>query len=71
MAFRKKADLILAHQPDIVVVPECESPDKLKFNADTPKPTDMLWFGSNENKGLGIFSYNGFKLKLHRSHNPI
>jgi hypothetical protein len=31
MAFRKKADLILAHKPDILIVPECEHPDKLNL----------------------------------------
>ena len=70
MAFRKKADFILAHKPDILIVPECEHPDKLKFNADTPKPTDILWFGMNQNKGIGIFSYTKFKFKLLETHNP-
>jgi len=70
MAFRKKADFILAHKPDILIVPECEHPDKLKFNTDTPKPTDMLWFGMNRNKGIGIFSYTKFKFKLLSTHNP-
>ena len=49
MAFRKKAGHILAHKPDILVVPECEHPDKLKFNDDVQKPTDILWFGENKN----------------------
>ena len=70
MAFRKKADFILAHEPDILIVPECEHPDKLKFNTDTPKPTDILWFGMNRNKGIGIFSYTKFKFKLLNTHNP-
>lgn len=70
MAFRKKAGIILAHKPDILIVPECEHPDKLKFDTDTPKPTDILWFGSNHNKGLGIFSYSDFKFKVRRIHNP-
>ncbi len=70
MAFRKKADIILAHKPDILVVPECEHPDKLKFSDDTLKPTSTVWFGANTNKGLGIFSYNNFKLKLRKTHNP-
>lgn len=69
MAFRNKAAFILAHKPDILVVPECEHPDKLTFNSDTPKPTDSIWFGSNINKGLGIFSYSSFKFKLRRTHN--
>jgi exodeoxyribonuclease-3 len=70
MAFRKKADHILAHKPDILVVPECEHPDKLKFNPGTPLPTDMLWFGTNQHKGLGIFSYSSFRFKVKRNHNP-
>jgi exonuclease III len=70
MAFRKKVDLLLAYKPDILVIPECEHPDKLKFNAGIPTPTDMLWFGSNPNKGLGIFSYSPFRLKVLKKHNP-
>ena len=70
MAFRKKANHILAHHPDILVVPECEHPDKLKFTDDLIKPSSILWYGTNMNKGLGIFSYNNFKLKLLRVHNP-
>ena len=48
MAFRKKAKLILAHQPDILIIPECEHPDKFNFDIDFPKPTSMLWFGKQE-----------------------
>jgi len=70
MAFRKKADLILAHKPDILIVPECEHPDKLKFNEQTIKHNDILWFGTNQHKGLGIFSYGEFTLKLIKTHNP-
>jgi exonuclease III len=69
MAFRRKADYILAYKPDILIVPECENPGKLKFNPKTPEPTDMLWFGSNENKGLGIFSYCNCRFKLLKNHN--
>jgi exonuclease III len=70
MAFRKKAEFILAHKPDIVIVPECEHPDKLKFGSGVKKPTDMLWFGTNQHKGLGIFSYSNYRLKLLDTHNP-
>jgi exodeoxyribonuclease III len=69
MAFRKKAAMVLQHQPDIVVVQECEHPDKLLFSPEIKKPTSFLWFGKNSNKGLGIFSYSDFKLKLHPSYN--
>src|SRR6202008_5035736 len=70
MAFRKKAAFILKHKPDILIVPECEHPDKLKFNSDIQRPNDILWFGTNQNKGLGIFSYTDFRFKKLDSHNP-
>ena len=69
MAFRKKADLILAYKPDILIVPECEHPDKLKFKSETLKPTSTLWFGKNRNKGLCIFSYGNFQLKVLEDYN--
>jgi exonuclease III len=69
MAFRKKADFILTYNPDILIVPECENPDKLLFSINTPKPTDVLWFGKNNNKGLAIFSYSNFRLTLLENHN--
>lgn len=70
MAFRKKAGFILKYKPDILIVPECEHPDKLKFSPDILKPTNTLWFGTNQNKGLGIFSYGNFKIKPLENHNP-
>ena len=70
MCFRKKANVILAYKPDILIIPECEHPDKLRFPFDTPKAKDMLWYGTNQNKGLGIFSYGNLKLKQLTSYNP-
>ena len=64
MAFRKKAAFILAYKPDILLVPECEHPDKLLYSAGTPIPTDTLWFGKNRNKGFAVFSYSHFKFKI-------
>jgi exodeoxyribonuclease III len=69
MAFRKKAATILVYKPDILIVQECEHPDKLIFESDTLKPTAALWFGKNQHKGLGIFTYASFKLKVHRLYN--
>lgn len=63
-AFRKKADTILLKRPDILVVQECEPPDKLVFNSTTQWPNDFLWFGDNKHKGLGIFSCSEHKFQL-------
>ncbi len=70
MAFRKKAELLHNYKPDLLVIPECEHHDKIDFHGNNPEPHDRLWFGSNQNKGLGIFSYNGYKMKVHSRHWP-
>lgn len=64
MTFRKKMEYIIVQKPDILIIPECECPEKLNFNRELPMPTDMFWFGRNPNKGLGVFSYNGYKLSF-------
>lgn len=70
MAFRKKGEFILSYKPDILIVPECEHPDKLNtFTASYP-PNDIFWYGDNPHKGLGIFSYSIYKFKLLEVHNP-
>jgi exodeoxyribonuclease III len=68
MAFRKKAAQILKHQPDILVVQECEHHKKVNLEPGMPKPNASLWFGANPHKGLGIFSYNNYRFKVLRKH---
>jgi exodeoxyribonuclease-3 len=70
-AFRKKADFILPLQPDILVVQECEHPNKLKFSQTNKEPNDFYWHGDNANKGIGIFSYSDYKFELLPDFNPI
>jgi len=70
MAYRKKAGLIALQKPDIAIIPECEEPDRLKFTANIPSPNDVLWFGNNKNKGLGVFSYTDFTFQISKVHNP-
>ena len=67
MAYRNKASQILKLNPDLVIIPECEHPDRLKNLAN---PTDIIWQGENINKGLGIFSYNDYRIKLLEIHDP-
>jgi exodeoxyribonuclease-3 len=59
--FRKKAALLAPFKADLIIVPECEQPEKLLFEEGTPKPTNLEWFGTNPHKGLGIFSYGNYK----------
>ena len=69
MAFRKKVEKILIYQPDVLVIPECEHPSKLGIDNWSFKPAGVHWQGNNLNKGLGIFSFNGIKLKPLGYHN--
>jgi len=69
-AFRKKMEAILCHQPDILVVQECEHPDRLVFNETTPRPNALHWHGDNLHKGLGLFSYSEYKFELLPQFNP-
>jgi exonuclease III len=69
MAFRKKAHLLMRYDPDIVVIPECENVEKLKFPSTEIIPNDIIWHGNNVNKGLGILSFGKFRLKLMDEHN--
>lgn len=68
-AFRKKADEILRLGPDILVVQECEHPDKLKFET-TIKPQQVYWYSSGGKKGLGIFSYSDYSFEILPDFNP-
>lgn len=63
MAFRNKAAALLALRPDVLVLPECECPDNLRFDAALPKPSGLLWFGQNRHKGLAVLSYNDWTLE--------
>lgn len=68
-AFRKKNDKILALNPDILIVTECESEEKLEFGKLTEKPNDFFWYGE-KHKGIGVFSYCDYKIELLKEFNP-
>lgn len=69
-AFRLKVDFILDLHPDILVIQECEHPDKLKFTPTTPKPNDFYWYSDGGKKGLGLFSFSDYKFDLLPDFNP-
>lgn len=62
MAFRRKYKRIIEiFNPDIMVIQECEEPDKLISLLD--EGYDILWIGDDENKGLSIITKNYLKTK--------
>jgi hypothetical protein len=75
MAFRDKAEAILRLSPDVLVIPESESPQKLRWSnihhpslfADALVKLDnehCAWVGKNPDKGLGIFSFGAYTIHL-------
>ena len=61
MAFRKKIHLIENLKPDIVIIQECENINKI----ESLNIHQKLWVGKNNNKGVGIFSFNSeYNIKL-------
>jgi exodeoxyribonuclease III len=54
--------------PDIAIVPECESPEKLWGKQPLLAPIPMEWIGDNEHKGLGVLAFNGYHLKRHANY---
>lgn len=69
MAFRKKAHLLMPYQPDILVIPECEHPGRLNFSDSSITPTDVIWHGHNQSKGLAVLSFGNYRLTLIDGHN--
>lgn len=69
-AFRKKNDLILAYHPDILVVQECEHPDKYVYKPTIKKPDSSYWYGDYKHKGICIHSFNDYKFELLPNFNP-
>ena len=61
---------VLAYQPDILVVQECEHPDKYIFNPTNRRPNSQYWYGDNKDKGIGILSFNDYKIELLTVFNP-
>lgn len=69
-AFRNKNKEILELKPDILIIPECEEENKLKFGTLTPKPNDFKWIGESGKKGVGIFSFSNYQFKILKEYNP-
>lgn len=67
-AFRKKVSQLSKMSPDLAVVPECESLEKMN-GAHQQLFSYGLWFGDNPNKGLGVFSTFNYELTVHPAYN--
>lgn len=62
-AFRKKFHLLDKFNADIIIIQECENPEKsIKTYKDWAG--NFLWMGENKNKGIGLFVKNNNFIEL-------
>jgi len=61
-AFRNKYRELLEYHPDILVIQECENPERSKNKEYVEWAKNYVWVGNNNNKGLGVFSCKGKKV---------
>ncbi|MEM8794597.1 MAG: hypothetical protein AAGE61_03435 [Pseudomonadota bacterium] len=71
MAFHRKIGLIQQTRPDILVISECANPSILIERGITCFDIEnVVWMGSNKNKGLAIFAFNGFGVQRYEPFFP-
>jgi len=61
MAFRKKKEQALKLNPDILIIQECEDPNR---KGKWQEFSNYIWVGDNRNKGIGIFSKNNYDIEI-------
>lgn len=59
-AFRNKKQHVLSFDPDVLLIQECEHPE---HNGTWTEFTDWEWVGENKNKGIGVYTRNGYTLE--------
>lgn len=65
MALHRKFDAVLRLQPDIAIVSECAEPKRLMaFGSMSKLNAEPIWIGTNPNKGLAVFTFNGYAARL-------
>jgi hypothetical protein len=65
MALHRKFDAMLRLQPDITVICECAEPKRLhELAGSIGLGADTVWIGDNRNKGLAVFAFNGYAVRL-------
>ena len=75
MAFRNKAHAVLALAPDVLVIPECESPERLAQSMAAQsslfsgaslslEPDRCYWIGASPKKGLAVFALGDYSLEF-------
>lgn len=68
MALHRKFDRLIALRPDVAVIQECASPERDAARGWAPPCADRDWVGFNADKGLGIFTFGGLRLRRYKGY---
>lgn len=63
MALPRKWSALRALKPDVAVVQECASPERLGSRIADLGPGRCLWTGDNPNKGMALFAFGHWRLE--------
>lgn len=65
MALHRKLTALMALRPDVAVLPECASPERLAARLGaTTLDGAPVWIGCNPDKGLAVLAFNGYRARL-------
>ncbi len=65
MALHRKLAALRALRPDVAVLPECASPQRLAERLGAASlDCSMAWIGANRDKGLAVLGFNGYRVRL-------
>jgi exodeoxyribonuclease III len=67
-AFRKKVEAIQSLNPDLAIIQECESPERLRAAGLAWGPQSIVWCGDLAYKGLAVISFTGARLSVDPAH---
>jgi exodeoxyribonuclease-3 len=70
MALNRKFAALHRLRPDVAIVCECAEPRRLGQCAFEGLSANPVWIGNNPNKGLAVFTYNGYAARLHEPFYP-
>ena len=70
MRLHEKIEGLRLLRPDVIVVPECACPEVLYRHVPDLGARDMAWVGQRASKGLAVFSFGSWRMRLDRDHDP-
>jgi len=69
MAFRKKCQFVDITNIDVMIVQECEAPERFDKVDHGLNYNQFLWCGDNIHKGVGVFVFGDYHVEIRKDYN--